>query len=63
MTERNSPGLHLERDVVDRSDRAFRRVVAHDDVVHHQDGVIDLRSGGQHCYSLLRVMATVMAAV
>ena len=38
----------LERDVVDRGDRAFRRLEAHDDVVDHQDGVIGLRCGGRH---------------
>ena len=53
----------LERDVVDRRDRAFRRVVAHDNVVHQQDGVIGVLSAGRHGHSLLRVIAAVTSAV
>ena len=56
-------GLDLERDVVDRGDRAFRRLEAHDDVVHHQDGVVDALRADAMAYSLLRVIAAVMAAV
>ncbi len=40
ITERNSPGLTLKRDVVDRGERTVRRLEALDDVVHHEDGVV-----------------------
>ena len=63
ITERNSPGLTVERDVVDRDDRAFRRLVAHDNVVHRQDGVALRVSWPAWRYSLLRVITAVMAAV
>ena len=62
MTERNSPGLTLN----DTSSTAVTGpsggVEAHNDIVHHQDGIIGCADGWPR-HSLLRVIAAVVAAV
>jgi hypothetical protein len=56
-------GLDLERDVINCGDWAFRRFIAHDNVVYHQDGIADAGCGDCHGQSLLRVMTAVMAVL